>query len=149
MKLYHGSPYNLSVIKRCQAQTNGHSEVDKKELLNAIYVSPIYEHALAIAAMPDGGADVDEPSKTIQFEHPEKFDPEKVIYVYEVDSENIPEGKLLAIDDRQLVITDTEGIIPSAKYTHKARDIAKYYELKKEPLETKRDTDFMTELKIK
>jgi hypothetical protein len=132
MKLYHGSPNSLDVIRKSQAQAGGGIKVPCDELLDAIYLTPKYEFALAVASMPEGAADIDEVTKTIKFENPDEFDPNKEVYVYEIDSESIPKESLKDIDELQVAVLNIDELKPIKKNTHKAGDVEKYYEVKKD-----------------
>ena len=149
MKLYHGSPNNLDVIRKSQAQAGKEIEVPDSELLNAIYLTPKYEFALAIASMPEDAADIDEATKSIKFENSESFDPEKEVYVYEIDSETIPKENLKDVDEFQFAVLNTNELKPTVKHIHKAGDVEKYYEIKKEADEAKNEVKITSEFKIK
>ncbi len=147
MKLYHGSPNSFDTIEKNQAQAGDGIKVPDDELLNAIYLTPKYEFALAIASMPKGTADIDEVTRSIKFERPELFDPEKEVYVYEVDSEAIPKENLRAVDELQVAILNTRELKPTNIHKHKAGDIEQYYELKNWKREPKNEA--ISEFKIK
>lgn len=132
MKLYHGSPKNFDTIRKNQAQAGDGITVPDNELLNAIYLTPKYGFALAIAAMPEGNANIDEATKTIEFENTDAFDPEKEAYVYEIDSESIPKENLKEVNELQVAVIKMDEIRPTIKHIHKAGEIEKYYEIKKE-----------------
>ena len=97
------------------------------ELLNAIYLTPRYDYALAMAARPEGITHIDTINNVVEFEHPELFDPEKEVYIYEVE---VPEGEARQIDDLQWVVENREEVGVVNKSLHKAGEIEKYYELK-------------------
>ena len=127
MKLYHGSPNgNLKTIKKMQAQAGEEVEVPEDELKDGIYLTPHYKYALAVAARPNGVTHINHNNNTIEFENPELFDPEKEIYIYEVEVE---EGVARQFDENQLVIENLDEIKPTKQHTHKAGDIEQYYEL--------------------
>lgn len=149
MKLYHGSSRKFDVIRKSQAQAGDGIEVSEDELLNGIYFTPKYEFALAVASMPEGAADIDEFTKTIKLENMEAFDPEKEVYVYEIDSEMISKENLINVDEFQFAVLNIEKIKPTSIYTHKAGDVEKYYEIKKEFGEAKNEADALSRLKIK
>ena len=130
MKLYHGSPKNLTEIKKSQASKGKSPNVPKDELLNAIYLTPDYGFALACAARPKGTTDIDEETKSITFENPKLFEPQKTVYVYTVETENIPKENIIKVDDLQYAIIGIDNIELSDKNTHKAIDVQNYYELK-------------------
>jgi hypothetical protein len=142
MKLYHGSPNSFDTIRKSQALASDGIKVPNDELLNAIYLTPKFEFALAIASMPEGAVDIDDETKTIKFENPEAFDPEKEVYIYEIDSELISKENLKEVDELQVAVLNTDEIKPTIKHVCMAGDIEKYYELKKEALETKIPPEF-------
>ncbi len=128
MKLYHGSKDgNLASIKKQQAQAGEGVEVPKDELLEAVYLTPDYGYALAMAVRPEGLTMIDDQKRTIEFEDPKLFDPEKKVYVYEIE---VPDDKARKIDELQYVIENMDGIKPINKFEHKAGDVEQYYELK-------------------
>ena len=130
MKLYHGSKNNFASIRKNQAGKADNIEVPENELLNAIYLTPDYGFALACAARPEGVTNIDGENKTITFENPDLFDPEEEVFVYEVDTEHIPKEKVIEVDDHQYAIVDIDELEVSGKFTHKAKDVQNYYELK-------------------
>lgn len=107
-----------------------HIVVPEGELLDAIYLTPDYGFALACGARPEGVTDIDDDHKAITFENPKLFDPEERVYVYEIDTDKIPEGHIRKIDDRQYAIVDFGEIDIEEKHVHKAGDIQGFYELK-------------------
>lgn len=128
MKLYHGSKDgNLAWIKKQQAQAGEGVEVPKDELLEAIYLTPDYGYALAMAARPEGLTNIDDQKRTIEFEDPRLFDPEKEVYVYEIE---IPDDQARKIDELQYVIENVDEVEPITRFEHKASDVQQYYELK-------------------
>ena len=128
MKLYHGSKdSNLATIKKMQAGAGEGVQVPKDELLEAIYLTPDYGFALAMAARPEGVTHIDDEKHTIEFEDPTLFDPEKMIYVYELD---VPDDEVRAIDKLQFVAENKSELKPTNMFTHKAGDLEQYYELK-------------------
>lgn len=145
MKLYHGSKNgNLSTIKKMQAKTGEGIEVPENEIKKGIYLTSRYEFALAIAIRPDGFTHIDDDNKAIEFEHPELFFPEKDVYIYEVD---VSEEYIKELDNSQYVVEHLDEIKPVAKFTHKAGEIEKYYELINWNKELKQETN--SEFKIK
>jgi len=145
MKLYHGSKNgNLTTIKKMQAQAGDGVDVPEDELKDGIYLTPYYEFALACAVRPNGVTHIKDEEKTIEFENPEGFFPEKDVYVYEVE---VPEGVARQFDKNQLVIENMDEIAPTAKHQHKAGDIEQYYELINWKKEAKNET--AAEFKIK
>ena len=143
MKLYHGSPNNFSTVRKNQAQQGDDMDVPKDELLDAIYLSPKFEFALAVASMPEGAAHIDGEKHTIEFENPQLFDLEKVVYMYEFDSEAIPLENLKYVDEQQYAVINTPELRPNRVTTHKAEEIMRFYELKNwERNEAKLETRF-------
>ncbi|EKE18481.1 MAG: hypothetical protein ACD_9C00322G0003 [uncultured bacterium] len=129
MKLYHGSKNKLDTVERRQAGNPKNLDVPEKELLNAIYLTPNYGFALACAARPNGLTRMDSKNMTIEFGSPELFDPEEDVYVYEFDIENIPKEKVIYVDDLQYAV-DADELRVSNKFSHKAKDVQEYYEIK-------------------
>ncbi len=138
MKLYHGSPRSFETIKKSQAQ-KGQVEVPEDELLNGIYLSPNYSFALAIGAMPDGAAHINDAKKEIEFEHPEKFDPDKEVFVYEIDSDKIPQELLKTIDENQVVVMGTNELKPDLVHRTTAREVLSFYRIKDYTLNENRE----------
>ncbi len=143
MKLYHGSKNGqLDTIKKSQAEAGEGVEVPEDELLNAIYLTPDYGFALAMAIRPMGLTTIDDDNKTIKFENPELFDPNDKVYIYEID---VPDEQARQIDERQWVIENLDEIKPDNKFEHSAGDIEQYYELvnwKKEESESNSNPEF-------
>jgi hypothetical protein len=133
MKLYHGSKNgNLAVLKKMQAEAGDGVEVPEDELKNGIYLTPRYGFALACGARPEGVTQIDDVNKKIEFEHPEKFDPDLDVYIYEVE---VDENYARRIDDNQYLIENLDEVKTTVKHEHKAKEVQNYYELKnwKEP----------------
>ena len=126
MILYHGSPHNFRVIKRNQASAEQSLNVPEAELQNKIYVTPDFKFALAMGVGVEGVTHVD--GDTISFQNAHKFDPEAHIYVYEIESSDIPEEKLEYIDDHQYAI-DLNELEPHKVTEHKAGEILTYHRL--------------------
>ena len=139
MKLYHGSKALISSLKPQQAQ-RGEVDVPEQELLNAVYLTPSYEFALAMASRPENSVThID--GRQITFEKPEYFKPDEDIYIYTVDSNTIPEQNLKSIDELQYAITGLDEVpILELKKT-KSRELLEFYELTNwsEDLEPKRE----------
>lgn len=126
MKLYHASKHKFARIQRKQAE---HPEaaafaVPESELQNTIYLTPDIGFAIAMAAGPDGMTSLVDGK--ISFERAAEFDPERVVYVYEVDSDALPPELIEAIDDEQVAV-DLDFIQPSAVHEFRAKDVFKYY----------------------
>ena len=79
--------------------------------------------------MTEGITHIDDEKHTIKFENPQLFDPEKVVYMYEFDSEAIPLENLKYIDERQSAVVGINELKPRTQIKHKAGEITKYYEL--------------------
>ncbi len=132
MKLYHGSPDNIEVIKRSQARAGEGVTVPEDELLDAIYLTADYEYALVMASMPEGRVDIDDKAHMIELENPDLFDPEKKVYIYEIDSETIPQENLKEVgeDGLQFAVLNMSELKPTNKHEHKAGDVEQSYEFK-------------------
>ncbi len=133
MKLYHGTSKKLETLKRQQTQTmkrlNSEGKIiNEGDLLNAIYFTPKFGFALAMGARPEGHTKIDNSEDKITFEKLEFFDPEKDVYIYEIDSEDIPESKLRKVDETQYVV-DMDEVVPTGEQKLKAEEVLKYYEL--------------------
>jgi hypothetical protein len=128
MKLYHGSKKEFKYIKRQQAK-KGHTEVPQDELLNAIYFTPDYGRAVAMACAPKGENLFDDEKHTINFENPKLFDPNEDIYVYSVDFESIPENKIKLGENGLDYVVNEDEIIPSEIKKIKAREVLNFYSL--------------------
>ena len=102
--------------------------VPQDELLNGIYLTPDLGFAIAIASMPNGVANIDEEKKTIEFENPDLFDPQKEIFIYSFDSEKIP-GNIKRVDEQQYVVLDADEIIPESSISYLAKEVSKYYRI--------------------
>ena len=143
MILYHGSRLNLEKLEKRQAKSPN-AEVPKGELQDAIYLTSDYGSAVAMAARPDGITTIDNTDKTIEFEKPEDFDPEADIYIYSVDSQDIPEELLDQVDELQYAALVPE-LAQKAKEKRKARDVMEFYELinwKEKDREKSKETGF-------
>jgi len=127
MILYHGTRQKLNKLERRQAMSPN-AEVPTGEQQNAIYLTPDYASAIAMASRPDGITIIDAENKTIEFEDPEKFDPEMDIYIYSVDSSKIPKEHLDQVDDLQYAALVPE-ITPENEEKMKARRVLDFYEL--------------------
>jgi hypothetical protein len=136
MLLYHGSKEKFEKLRPQQAQAGEGVEVPKDELQKAIYLTPNYKFAVACAARPDGVSNIDDKNGKIEFEKPETFNPEQDIYIYCVNSENVPPENLKPvkdnngeIDKNQFVIINTDELLPDYVECKKAIEVEKYYEL--------------------
>lgn len=141
MLLYHGSSKELGSLKPHQAGgPEDRGKVPEGELLHAIYLTPEFDFAFAMAARPPGVTEID--NRKITFEHPELFDPNKEVYVYEIDTEGLSESQLSKIDELQYVIEGLEELKPTKTHKLHSGEILNYYELTnwKETDETKRES---------
>ena len=123
---YHGSRKLVPTLKRSQAW--GPHGTPKEESLNRIYFTPDFAFALVSAARPEGITDVNHNERTIHFENPDRFDPEKEVYIYAVDPSKIPDDKKLWVDERQVAV-DLDEIKPDKVERHKAGEISRYYRI--------------------
>ena len=130
MTLYHGSSHNFPAVRPSQAQAGEGIQVPEGELLEAIYLTPSYEFALAIAAMPEGAAHINHEAKTVEFENLDLFDPEKEVYVYEFDESKIPPENLIKVDERQYAVVRMNELVPEHQSIHKAGELKQYFEIK-------------------
>lgn len=155
MKVYHGStipPEQLEggLIGSRQATTLEGSGVPDSELKNAIYTTPKLGYAIAMAARPEGRTEIDDLNRKITFDNPEAFDPEKEIYIYELETDGLPEGAVDNIDERQIALNLREGIKPVGVQRLHAKVVMDYYELtnyKKEGESIKPPKDWNPELR--
>lgn len=128
MKLYHGSKNKIEYLEKRQAQ-KGSVDVPRDELLDAIYLTPDYGFAVAMAARPDGETVIDDAKHTITFEKPELFNPEEDVFIYSIESEEFSGENLKYVDGLQYAITGIDRIPFSSSETIKARKLLDYYEL--------------------
>lgn len=124
MKLYHASSKQFEVIKRQQVDVPDGLKVPAAELQNVIYFTPYFGFALAMAAGPKGMTIVEQ--GTISFENESQFDPEKIVYVYEVESALIPAERIQRVDDEQYVV-DLDEVVPTTIHTRNAQDVFTFY----------------------
>jgi hypothetical protein len=129
MILYHGSRHKLDRLEKRQAGAPDNTMVPPDELLDAIYFTPDYAFAVACAARPDGVTQIDGEKKEIIFEHPELFDPEQEIFIYQVDSEKIPGENLKQIDGHQYTVVGLAELSPESIEYKKAGDVLNYYKI--------------------
>lgn len=130
MKLYHGSPKRLDVLRPSQAGAGEGLQVPEGELLDAIYCTPDREFALAVGAMSQGAVHIDHEHHTIAFEHPELFDPKKPVYVYEIESEDIPRKNVQKVDERQFAVVGVNELHFRSVQETRAEELLRHYELK-------------------
>jgi len=84
--------------------------------------------------MPEGAAQIDDDSKTIQFENPHLFDPNKNIYVYEVDSTGLTKENIRKVDEVQYAVLGADHVKPHTIHEIKAGEVLKYYKILNSPL---------------
>lgn len=125
MHLYHGSKKKLSKLTRQQAYAPPGEP--SEEGLNVIYLTPDFAFALVSGARPQGITEVNHKERTIRFQNPEKFDPEKEVYIYIVDSSKIPPDKQKQIENQ--VVVDLDEIVPDKVEVHKASEVYQYYKV--------------------
>lgn len=128
MKLYHASQLKFDVIKRNQVNVPDDLSVPESELQNKIYMTPHLGFALAMAAGPTGVTKTE--NGTVSFENEAEFDPEKIIYVYVVDSDSISNELIEKIDDNQYAI-DMDELVPILVQESQAKEVLNYYTLVK------------------
>ena len=101
MLLYHGSKNRLDVLTPQQAAAGEGVEVPEGELLNAIYLTPDIGFAVACAARPEGVTHIND-DHSIEFENPEGFNPDQDIFIYTVDTNDLPKESITEVDERQI-----------------------------------------------
>ena len=126
MELYHGSSKKLDVLKRHKPCAP--PGTPEGENLDVIYFTPEKYFAILAGAAVEGVNTIDHGEKTVCFQNPEKFNPDKIAYVYVVDSSRIPEGKKIVVDPWQIAV-DVDEIMPDKVETHKAGEILNYYRI--------------------
>lgn len=124
--LYHGSKCLFSRIKRSQAKR---APAEKPlENLNAVYLTPEFYFALALAVRTNGKTRISHKDKTIWFEHPEEFDPDEEVFIYVVDLSHVPKESIVCVDERQIAV-DLDEITPVKIEAHKAGEVLQYYKI--------------------
>ena len=132
MYLYHGSRFLQKKLSRKQAYAPAGRP--SQEGLNAIYLSPDFAFALVSGARPEGVTKVDHNNRTVHFENQEKFDPNMDVYIYVVDSSQIPDDKIIhvvingKIDNSQIAV-DLDEIEPLKVERHKAGEVFQHYKI--------------------
>lgn len=129
MILYHGSRHRINKLEARQAQAANGITVPEGELLKAIYLTPDRGFAIAMAARPDGQTEIDDANHKIHFDHPELFNPEQKVFLYTVETDTVPGGKIEKIDERQYAILGVSEITPTVVEELRAGGIEHYYEL--------------------
>ncbi|MFH1894642.1 MAG: hypothetical protein ABH813_01955 [Patescibacteria group bacterium] len=125
---YHGSGNLFPKIERRHPTDYGIPRQDRK---NAIYMASDRITALGFAAMPDGKNAIgqeDDGRRTVHFENPDLFDPDKEVYVYLVDISKIPGDKIFPGDEGEIA-ADVDEITPVKIERHKAGEISQYYSI--------------------
>ncbi|MFH1036460.1 MAG: hypothetical protein V1756_00115 [Patescibacteria group bacterium] len=124
---YHGSGNLFPKIERRHPTNYGIPRQDRR---NAIYITSDYITALAFAAMPEGKNAVGQwnGKRTVHFENPDLFDPDKEVYVYFVDISEIPGDKVFPGDEGEIVV-DVDEITPVRIEKHKAGEVSQYYSI--------------------
>jgi len=79
--------------------------------------------------MPDGLTHVDLDNMTIETEHPEKFDQNEPIYIYEIDSETIQKDRLEYLSDGKQVVAHVDELKFDARKELLAGEVLRYYRL--------------------
>jgi hypothetical protein len=125
--LYHGSGNLFPKIERRQPTDYGIPRQDRKD---AIYMTSDHVTALGFAAMPDGKNAIgqEDGKRTVHFENPDLFNPDKEVYVYCVDISKIPGDKIFPGDEGEVVV-DLDEILPDKVERHKAGEISQYYSI--------------------
>jgi len=99
-----------------------------QESLNVIYFTPDFAFALSCVASPEGINEVNHGEKTVRLENPEKFDPEKEVYVYVIDPSKIPDEKKILVDQFQVAV-DLDEVVPDRVEIHKAGELLQCYSI--------------------
>ena len=137
MRVFHGSTIspdklNGGKIQPQKAVTYEGSGVPEAELQNAIYTTPELSYALAMASRPENSrTEIDKDNHKITFDNPEGFDPEKDIYIYEFETDVLPEARVkrLKNDQDQITLFVNEGLEHVNVHKMKAKEVMNYYEL--------------------
>jgi len=79
-------------------------------------------------ASPEGINEVNHGEKTVRLENPEKFDPEKEVYVYVIDPSKIPDEKKILVDQFQVAV-DLDEVVPDRVEIHKAGELLQCYSI--------------------
>jgi len=135
MKLYHSSKLRLETLKPQQARKSellSDSDVPSEELQKAIYFTSDYGYAVAMGSRPNGLTTINFDDKKITFQNSELFKPDGEIYIYEIDSNDIPIENLKQLENDKLQYVVENMNIPASECkikTIKAREVLNYYEL--------------------
>jgi hypothetical protein len=79
-----------------------------------------------MAAGPNGITNLDDGQ--ISFERSSEFNPEAIIYVYAVESNNLPAEKLEYVDENQYAF-DADELVPESVSEYTAKEVFNYYTL--------------------
>lgn len=131
---YHGSKERFTELRRNKPR-NSDTEY-ALEGLSAIYLTNKWDFALFMGAKPrKGGAtiaykkNIEKPKKPIYFEYLEELDLEEYIYIYSIDISEIPDCKIIRVDEIQIAVNlDVIKFREDTKIERiKVRDIFKYF----------------------
>jgi len=123
--LYHGSRVSVPKLERRQPVTRDGQP--KKGSFFAVYATPDFGTALAIGGRPDGLTVTDEEKRTLKFEDPNLFNPDMEVYIYFIDISEIPEEKIVRINEFQVAVLDE--VVPAKVEKHKAGEVLNYYSI--------------------
>lgn len=126
---YHGSRWLFAKIERRHPVDFDGNPKDGG--FKAIYLSFDFGTALAFAARPEGVSHIDHENRLIYFENPQLFEPEREIYIYQIDIDAIPEERIMRISKWQVAVFDE--IIPVKIEKYKAGEVTKYYHIMEYP----------------
>ena len=126
MYWYHGSKRLFPTLRKQKAY--GPPGTPAEESLEAIYLTPDFAFALACAARPPGGTEINHVERTVRFDNPVRFDPEKEVYIYLVDPSKVPDDKKIWIDKWQVAV-HLDEIEPDKVETHKSGEVSRYYNI--------------------
>lgn len=143
MKLYHGSPKgDIKLFERRQANTGEH--LPEPETRNAIYLTTDFGFALLAGARPRGEVGgVHQPEgasgNQMAFNDPTKFNPDKEVFIYEWDSDLLPEGSFQEYGHQ--VIVDLDKLTASEPVSYPAEKVFEYYEFTNWPPKSNEQTN--------
>lgn len=144
MIFYHGSKEFYDVLKPQQAEAGEDADVHEDELKNAIYLTPFREFAIFNGAKPNGlsyvhdgdGEKRSEDGKIKVDCDRDFYESERSIYVYKIDSENVPPENLVRVrvkggeyDEGQYAVIGMDELKYDEYEEMKASEVEKYYEL--------------------
>lgn len=122
---YHGARWLFSKIERRHPVTP--EGKPKNGSFKAVYLTCDFGTALAFAARPEGVSNINHEKRTIQFENPHLFEPDREIYIYFVDLSQILEERIIWINKWQVAVLD--DIKPVKVERYKAGEVSKYYSI--------------------